>query len=499
MKKQIESFGLQIDIASIENNDEKLFDLVSQIEAFIKNETLTSHEFFNLYYSLGNAWSSIDAIRNKGNVSSWNLENSDFEKSIINYRKAKQFIDENTRKDMQCMLMTNIGNAFSRAGRPIEAIRHWRNALSINSDFKMALGNIGYGLHIYAGMMYDPSHQDIIGREAFKNLNRINEGDVEPGAYSFFISLKKSLSDYYPIDFLSKDFVNDSKYNLGKSVEEKDYWTWVLNNQLFLNPLNDLFKYAIVAHDVLSLPTMAVPKEIDPNDPIFHRFFNTIKQEFISLRYYYYLFTTMDESEIHFSDTNRHLTLTFDYPQYGLKYEYLKISFRMAYSIFDKISYFLKYYLNLKIPDHKVSFRKIWFVYNKSKKCDEINSKIVDLKNLSLRGLFYLSKDFYENKPEYKISLEPEATNIATIRNFIEHKNCTIHWNLLESFEKQESSYHINESDLAEKTFSLIERCREAIIYLSLSVNSEEKKNHSEDDFRVPIVMPEYDFELDDK
>jgi len=68
--------------------------------------------------------------------------------------------------------------------------------------------------------------------------------------------------------------------------------------------------------------------------PVFQGFYNQIKQEYLTARYllYNYKYEFM-ENGIHFSDKDRNLVNTFDYPQYGFRYEQLKNSFKMLYSL----------------------------------------------------------------------------------------------------------------------------------------------------------------------
>src|SRR5207245_1998729 len=87
-------------------------------------------------------------------------------------------------------------------------------------------------------------------------------------------------------------------------------------------------------------------------------FFNQIKQEFVSARYLYY--EGLRSKGPHFSDRDVLLYNTLDYPVYSLATEKLRAAFRLAYSLFDKISFFLNHYLQLGHNPNKVSFRGVW-------------------------------------------------------------------------------------------------------------------------------------------
>jgi hypothetical protein len=493
MNQTTNTYSLKMDSFIDNKNYKQIKNLILEIEDYAKITTLADDEKFQLHYILGNAWYKL-FTKNKANknIKISFSENNKVDQTIINYRKAKKYLNGNLQKESICNLYTNLGNIFSELGRPIEAFKNWNKALEYNSEFNMALGNLGYGLYCYTSLLYDTSHIHIINREAYRILNKIKKDNNYEKAYIFFESVKSKIFKIYPSDFLNKSFEDEEQYSIGNSENERNYKKWVLENKLFLNPLNDISTHTIVAHDVLSLPSIIVPVDMVYNKPTFHSLFNNIKQEFISLRYFYYLYHSMNESDLHFSDIGSHLSDTLDYPQIGIKFEYFKIAFRMAYSILDKIAYFLNFYLQLNIKLYDVSFKKIWY---KNIKTQTVREEIINLSNNAINGLFILSKDFYEPDNNFKSSLDPESKNISDLRNYIEHRGISIHSDIIGDIEEKDINYDINEENFAKRTFYLIEKSREAIIYLSMAINIEEKK-HNSTELVVPIIVPELDFDF---
>src|SRR5260370_37886414 len=98
----------------------------------------------------------------------------------------------------------------------------------------------------------------------------------------------------------------------------------------------------------------------------FFAFFNQIKQEFVSARFL--RFEGITSSGAHYSDRGVLLHNTFDYPTYSLAIERVKSAFRILYSLFDKIAFFLNQYLELAIPERQVTFRTFWYVSQDRKK-----------------------------------------------------------------------------------------------------------------------------------
>jgi hypothetical protein len=198
----------------------------------------------------------------------------------------------------------------------------------------------------------------------------------------------------------------------GKTAAEQDYRRWVLRECLFLNPLNDLGPYSIAAHDVLSLPSYETPLR---EPPTLIGFFNQMKQEFVSARWL--LYEGLHAKGVHFSDRDVLLLNTLDYPTYALAIEKVKVAYRMAYSLFDKIAFFLNDYGKLDIAPHQVYFRTLWY-----EKCDPnrgVRDAFNQSRNLPLRGLFWLAKDLFD--VGFRDVMEPEANALHTIRNYLEH------------------------------------------------------------------------------
>ena len=130
------------------------------------------------------------------------------------------------------------------------------------------------------------------------------------------------------------------EFPLGDTEHEVRYRRWCLAKCLFLNPLNDLGSLSVAARDVPTTPSMVVGIREGPH---YQSFYNQMKQEFVSARWFYYDGITAKKP--HFSDKDVTLYNTFDYPCYSLAARKVKVAVRMAYSLLDKIAYFLNHYL----------------------------------------------------------------------------------------------------------------------------------------------------------
>jgi tetratricopeptide (TPR) repeat protein len=330
-----------------------------------------------LYYFMANAWSDKKILnRSKGELWEWNQE--EIEKEILYLRKAidtKGFNKIDTIR--KCQIFTNLGNIFSQIGRFIEAIEYWNKVFDIDPLFSMAIGNKGHGLVHYALSLYDSDHKKYFLKYAYNLLKKsLDLNYLYPGAKISFQKKLEWVGSVLPKNFLNKDF-KFKEYSLGNKKEEKRYRGWCLENNLFLNPLNDLGGFSIAAHDIFNLPNITIGIE---KDPYYIGFFNQMKQEYVSARYLYY--EGVNVGKPHFSDKDVYLYNTLDYPIYSLGIEKVKVSFRIAYSLFDKIGYFIKGYFNIKVK-RKIYFRTLW--YKDEKGQNELKEEFKKKENWPLR------------------------------------------------------------------------------------------------------------------
>ena len=271
---------------------------------------------------------------------------------------------------------------------------------------------------------------------------------------------------------------------------ERAYRQWCLERRLFLNDLNDVGARPVAATDVLMLPDLVTPFDSGPPNAI--GFFNQLKQEYVSARFLYYQGVT--SSGPHFSDREVTLLNTLDYPAYGLAVEQVKAAFRITYSIFDKIAFFLNDYLALGIPDTRVSFKKLWYDRQEARRGLRAD---LPYENGLLKGLYWLGKDLYEGETSYVEALEPHAREMAAVRNHLEHKYLKLHVMGPPTTPRagetrtrgEELAFSLARSSFEDRTLELLSMARSALITLSLAVYVEEHRREREAGGNV-LTMP---------
>lgn len=427
------------------------------------------HDQSNLDYYVANSWSYTRCLEGKPRA----LEDRNGAAlEIFHLRRAVngQGFDA-VSVPRQAQMLTNLGNSLSNIGRTVEALAYWERAIQKIPNFGMARGNRGYGLLLYAWDLHDPHEFVLLLREAKSELDGALEVPLEGNASRSF---QESLGRIESI--LSKR--DDKHITFPDSTESADsnenaYRVWCADNRLFLNPLNDLSNDLVVARDTLRPAPTAVPVETGPR---YLGFLSQMKQEYASARYFAYRSRVV--SGPHFSDKHVELADTLDYPSFSLSTEYSKASFRAAYSIFDKIAFFLNAYFDLEIPAHKVSFKKLWFEGNDPER--EFRDELRLDRNRPLNALYWLSRDLYERDDKVQAAMDPDARALADTRNQLEHRYLKLHMDLWSPPQEpspldDDLAYSVGRSAFDERLLRILSMARSGLIYLTLTITREER------------------------
>lgn len=470
-------------------------------------ERLDGQQVVELNYFRANAWSVIRYAKHRDELKVWEWDQPEILNEVFCLRSAVQSNEFALLGPFRkCQILVNTGNVLSHIGRPIEAIEYWNRAIKVMPNFAMARGNLGVGLETYAKYLYDPGHQVVIFKEACNLLNSVAEQGTVWDDYNYqrieesMLDMAKDIESH--VDFSSLENISLSEHSMGRSSAERIYRAWALDNGLFLSPLNDLGAYPIAAHDVLHLPAMVRPISEPPH---FIGFFNQLKQEYVSARFLCWQGITESEAyKNHYSDRENLLLDTLDYPAYSVFLEQVKIAFRMAYSLFDKIAFFINAYWSIGMQERSINFQSIWFE-NKKGKPKALRPCFQNRQNLPLRGLYWLSKDFVESNRDGVVlgdTMEPDAYKLRSTRNHLEHKYLKVHDDLWgysdrtndELFHDQ-WAFHLTMQELNEKTIRVLKMARAGLTYLSLAVHREEDAHRSEvsDKITIPMTLPRWE------
>jgi hypothetical protein len=377
-----------------------------------------------------------------------------------------------TQKELKCICLTNLGNRMRVAGRLVEALAYWRAVIDLEPGFGMALCNRARAFAHYAqslegddlrAVFYWAAHNE--ASKALSSTAVYTAPHHDKPTQEHTKKLMQWIESFLDVKGMAALGDPLAYPDCSASEEERHYRRWCSLNGLFLNPLNDLGPHLVAASDSLNLPRIVVPFDSP------HRlesFYGQMKQEYASARWS--LYEGMTSKAPHFSDRDVALLATDPRPSLSLATEKVKTAYRAAYSIFDKIAFFINDFMELGIPERQVSFRRLWRPDEKS----PIRSQFDLTSNWAFCALFWLSKDLFEE--HFDEVSEPQARGLNNIRNHLEHKYLRVTAGGSAPAPPDDLAYMVSRQDLESKALHLLKLSRSALVYLAIGCKFEEER-----------------------
>ena len=431
-----------------------------------------------LRYYQSNTYAAIIASKQRDADYTWSWKQPDGAQNILLLRQAiSEPAFETLDPIFACQIRTNLANRLNALGRPVAANEQWMKVLRTIPNFAKALANRAQMVAFYAGKLYDQNHIPLLLAAARSLFDAALDGDAfwESGDRDSIaprlIEQREQIAHYLNRIDYDEDF-DLNRWSLGSTSKERSYRRWCSQERLFLNPLNEAYADTVAATDVLHLPSHAY--EIG-GAPRFPAYYNLLKQEYVSARYRLYRAIHEEDSEFLMRDVR--MLDSGEGQVLGHYTEDLRSAFRSSYAIFDKIGLFLNDYFEIGLKPRDVTFRRVWSE-RKSNKEIEIRQKFNGRLNWSLRGLYFLSKDLFDQN--FKEVSEPDAHDLARLRQQLEHRFLSFQHFVID--ESTETHQFISIDEFEKKALRLLKMAREALIYVSLAMHREEtlRKDSSE-------------------
>ena len=377
--------------------------------------TAEGEERVLLRYYQSNTYAGIIESYQRNSDYVWSWKQPDGVQNILLLRQAiSEPSFENIHPVFACQIRTNLANRLNNLGRQIAANEQWLKVIETIPNFAKALANRALGLAHYAGTIYDGGHTSVLlaaARLTFEKALDVSafweSGDRDSVAPNVMEKYKQVASYLHKIGY--DDSIDLNRWSLGSEEKERSYRGWCLNERLFLNPLNDAYTDTVAATDTLHLPDHTYRIEEKPRFPAYY---NLLKQEYVSARYRLYRAIHEDEPDFLMRDV---LMLDSGEGQsLGHYTEDLRSAFRSSYAIFDKVGLFLNDYFEVGLEPRDVSFRRVWSEQGRNREF-EIRPEFQDRPNWPLRGLYFLSKDLFDQ--DFKEVSEPDANPTSPTRH----------------------------------------------------------------------------------
>jgi hypothetical protein len=417
-----------------------------------------------------------NAIAGERYGTKWQWEQATLAREVFYLRRAVSHQNfAQIPEVLRCVCLNNLGNRLRVAGRVIEALECWRRTLEVQPNFGMALCNRAITLVHYAEALEDTEEKALFWwvahREASAALAQTAlYTDVRDEATRAIAKrLKEWIESILNMEGIAADAVDPLTWqDTAASEEERDYRHWCLVNCLYLNPLNDLGPYTVATTDSVGIAAHVVPVDA-PH--ILQSFFDQMKQEYVSVRWLLYEGLTVKMP--HFSDRDVLLQATEPRPSLSLAIEKLKTAYRICYSLFDKVGFFMNAYMELGIPATQVSFRTLW----RTGENKPIRREFDLTGNWGFCALYWLAKDFSE-KANDEVA-EPQARGLSDIRNHIEHKYLRVTVAESPTAPPDDLAFMVSREQFEGKAVHLLKLARSALIYLAIGVGLEERRREA--------------------
>ncbi|HWQ21024.1 MAG TPA: LA2681 family HEPN domain-containing protein, partial [Methanotrichaceae archaeon] len=139
-------------------------------------------------------------------------------------------------------------------------------------------------------------------------------------------------------------------------------------------------------------------------------------------------------------------------------------------------------YLGLGTAQGEIRLKSLW--YRMVKKERLMRQDFQQNDNWPLKGLFWLSKDLYDERPVFKEFMEPDARRIYDVWDHLEHKYLNVSNQSARRSSRTTASaapgnlaYTIQRCDFEDMTLGLIKTVRAALIYLLTAIYYQEQQH----------------------
>lgn len=429
---------------------------------------------YNYFYFLANAKSNFIKVNNP-------FEH-DFD-SISDLVEHKGILWKcfKVSKVEQPHALTNLANSLKQQFRLIEAIQYYDEVISKHPETTQAWINRSETLEML---------NELSGSFSISMLEVIHKGYVVasesvniPDEYNSFYTQRARQLRERILSICEEEGIKPSEYDSHETETEynalSEYRRFCLDNFLSLSDHGIYCKCNGSEIDDLSIPN-ANGISGDFIEPM-EKLLNRIKSEFGFARRLYYEYLSIPEDEQSFFEAG--FSELYDSEILGCNIEKLRTSFRLCFSILDKIGIgvcemFDAYPNNSK----EIYFTNMWRLDN-----DPDRSKFFSkLKNPNLLALYSIASDLNEHK-------SGEWSFFKEYRNALEHDFAVIYEgseipNTSEDFSFKKEIKYIHKNDFESNLLLMLQLTRSAIFSFAYAVRYHSLQNEN-DSLNIPLIM----------
>lgn len=466
--------GFLIDCGS-SLNELKLVDEGLRCANLVFKKLKSSYRLYSSFgYNIANGYASSFQIKQYATNRYYFIGEERLELTKKLYRTLLKSISQNDHLILQ--ILTNFGNLLNgRLGRSLEALNFYNLALEINPKFSMALANKGYVQSLFASVI-EGDAKVILLHEAYLNLKNAIKIGLDFGPKNYFSKILADLIKYFPNVVNLTEEVECKNIILKKNTFRRYYKYFCNIHDLYLNPIENSHKCSAALYDPLIINRMIVNNDEHNKFIKITSYFNQIKQEFAFARYLAAQ-SFFQDPRLKFIDKEIVILDTLDYSAHTIFLEHARSSYRIAYSLLDKIALLFNEYLDIGLNEKSIYFYKLAPLYS-----DRVLNKLSPITNPYISALLDLANDFRNGHFEKE----------SSIRNSFEHRFKSIHIFSSSVKHKESEESLITTDEFRNILINLLKIVKSAIFYIVLLIEWEEKiKESSFDGLILPIPLHE--------
>lgn len=418
----------------------------------------------SLEYNIGNAMKILYNIsRRKSKVGFTPESISILSEAKDHYWNASK---HNVPVQMSRELCVNLANTLDSAGRMVEALYWYDQALSVDPTFGMAHYNRAEALKFLNALSgsYTISLIDEV-RQSFKSA--LEDPNLFPHMAEEASKRVKEINlKFAELGWTDEKIAEDNKQHAEDYEQYDDYWKFCLANHLALSEHSLYCKCAAARRDDLSIVKQSgsIAGEFVPR---LEMLLNRLKSEFCFARALYYQ-SLKPEAKWDTDPFEGTFTEQYEGEAIGIEEEFLRNSFRQCFGILDRIAEGLNELYAFADPKENLYFESFW--RKKGKNGEERWKLLNSQDNINLTALYSLATDLNKQKGDWGF--------FKTYRNLMEHGLLVLLEAGITELPSHLSPARIQNaavpiSEFRENTMQMLQFTRSAIFSFAFCVRSE--------------------------